>query len=155
MQDRTEDIQSVVERYPSFDFVPLRIEDAFDESWWTKVSGSNSTPQVWLELSKEGLITDGRTPTIHIFSILKLCVVRTPCRFQSDWSNASRSYTVIFIVTAHANCNFQCLTESHPCTYPAHSPLRRFLAFTLWIISHVALHLSFISYFTRWRVRNP
>jgi cytoplasmic tRNA 2-thiolation protein 2 len=65
MQDRTDDIRSVVERYPSFDFVPLRIEDAFDGSWWTNVSGSNSTPQVCLELSKDGLITDGRTATMH------------------------------------------------------------------------------------------
>ncbi|KAG2131364.1 hypothetical protein DEU56DRAFT_872198 [Suillus clintonianus] len=64
MQDRTEDIRSIVERYPSFQFVPLRIEDAFDGSWWTKVSGSSSTPQVCLELSKEGLIADG----LHIAS---------------------------------------------------------------------------------------
>lgn len=95
MQDRTEDIRSVVERYPSFDFVPLRIEDAFDGSWWTKVSGSNSTPQVWLELSKEGLITDGRIATMHLFNILNFVLSGLHVAFNVTGSTpveAIRSY---------------------------------------------------------------
>ena len=70
MQDRTEEIRSVIQRYPSFDFVPLRIEDAFDDSWWTIVSGSSNIPKISLKLGKEGLIADGRVGSRHPFNIL-------------------------------------------------------------------------------------
>lgn len=70
MRDRTEEIRSAVQRYPSFDFVPLRIEDAFDDSWWATVSVSSNIPQISLELGKEGLIADGKFETRHLSSIL-------------------------------------------------------------------------------------
>ncbi|KAG1775909.1 hypothetical protein EV702DRAFT_1198813 [Suillus placidus] len=106
MQDRTEDIRSVVERYPSFDFVPLRIEDAFDGSWWTKVSGLKSTPQVWLELSKEGLLTDdlhvasqvtGLTPVEAMRSYLSSLPTQTA--ISSALQNLAR---VLILHTAHS-----------------------------------------------------
>ncbi|EPQ52610.1 hypothetical protein GLOTRDRAFT_64309, partial [Gloeophyllum trabeum ATCC 11539] len=37
MRDRTDDVRRIVERYDDLEFVPLRIEDAFDESWWESV----------------------------------------------------------------------------------------------------------------------
>jgi cytoplasmic tRNA 2-thiolation protein 2 len=106
MQDRTEDIRSVVERYPSFDFVPLRIEDAFDGSWWTKVSGSSSTPQVWLELSKEGLITDGLHVASEVTDLtpveaLRLYLSSLPT--QTAISSALQNLTRVLILhTAHS-----------------------------------------------------
>ena len=47
MEDRTERVRQVVERYattsPSFefDFIPLRLEDAFDLEWWKRVGGGS------------------------------------------------------------------------------------------------------------------
>jgi len=46
-RDRTEDIRAVVKSYsnPSanfeIDFIPLRLEDAFDEAWWKSVGGTD------------------------------------------------------------------------------------------------------------------
>jgi cytoplasmic tRNA 2-thiolation protein 2 len=73
MRDRTEEIRSVIQRYPSFDFVPLRVENAFDDSWWNTVSGSSNIARISLELGKEGLIADGRVGTRHVFNILTTC----------------------------------------------------------------------------------
>lgn len=73
MRDRTEEIRSVIQRYPSFDFVPLRVENAFDDSWWTTVSGSSNIARISLELGKEGLIADGRVRTRYLFNVLTTC----------------------------------------------------------------------------------
>lgn len=106
MQDRTEDIRSVVERYPSFDFVPLRIEDAFDGSWWTKVSRPNTTPQVWLELSKDGLITDGLHVTFDVTSLTPVEAMRSylsSLPTQTAISSALQNLTRVLILhTAHS-----------------------------------------------------
>ncbi|KAG1840722.1 hypothetical protein DFJ58DRAFT_666932 [Suillus subalutaceus] len=106
MQDRTEDIRSVVERYQSFEFVPLRIEDAFDESWWTKVSGSNNTPQVWLELSKEGLITDGLHVASQVTDLTPVEAMRSylsSLPTQTAISSALQNLTRVLILhTAHS-----------------------------------------------------
>jgi hypothetical protein len=37
MRDRTEDIRQEVQKHPSFDFISLRLEDAFDIEWWNRV----------------------------------------------------------------------------------------------------------------------
>jgi cytoplasmic tRNA 2-thiolation protein 2 len=40
MRDRTDDVRKVVEAYGSFDFVPLKIQDAFDSGWWAGAGGT-------------------------------------------------------------------------------------------------------------------
>ncbi|KAL0580942.1 Cytoplasmic tRNA 2-thiolation protein 2 [Marasmius crinis-equi] len=40
MKDRTDEIREVVQTYRSFEFIQLRLEDAFDKSWWDRVNGS-------------------------------------------------------------------------------------------------------------------
>lgn len=106
MQDRTEDIRSVVERYPSFDFVPLRIEDAFDGSWWTTVSGSNTTPQIWLELGKDGLITDGLHVASEVNGLTPVEAMRSylsSLPTQTAISSALQNLTRVLILhTAHS-----------------------------------------------------
>lgn len=37
MKDRTDKIRSVVAQYPGVEFHSLRIEDAFDPSWWQRL----------------------------------------------------------------------------------------------------------------------
>ncbi|KAF4571504.1 hypothetical protein EYR36_008843 [Pleurotus pulmonarius] len=39
MRDSTADIRAIVESYNVFEFVPLKLEDAFDPSWWDRVGG--------------------------------------------------------------------------------------------------------------------
>ncbi|KAF9223651.1 hypothetical protein BS17DRAFT_110430 [Gyrodon lividus] len=58
-RDRTEEIRTALTPYPKFDFIPLRLEDAFDESWWIKVAVTNNQSQLALELGKDGLYTEG------------------------------------------------------------------------------------------------
>ncbi|KAH8994853.1 hypothetical protein EDB92DRAFT_1972732, partial [Lactarius akahatsu] len=36
--DRTEQIREAVARYEGFEFIPVRMQDAFDRSWWQRVS---------------------------------------------------------------------------------------------------------------------
>ncbi|KAH7925493.1 hypothetical protein BV22DRAFT_1104929 [Leucogyrophana mollusca] len=50
MRDRTEEVRGAVEQYPSFEFVPLRVEDAFDKSWWEQVGGAPSAFQLSVDL---------------------------------------------------------------------------------------------------------
>ncbi|KIJ66861.1 hypothetical protein HYDPIDRAFT_149886 [Hydnomerulius pinastri MD-312] len=58
-RDRTEEIRSALAPYPEFEFIPLRLEDAFDESWWSNVANTEPRPQLALELGKDGLYTEG------------------------------------------------------------------------------------------------
>ena len=62
MEDRTERVRQVVERYattsPSFefDFIPLRLEDAFDLEWWKRVGGgslASSAQSLGMDMTNE------------------------------------------------------------------------------------------------------
>lgn len=53
--DETERIRSVVSAYPDFEFIPLRLEAAFDTQWWARVRGSPiSEPALALNLQNDG-----------------------------------------------------------------------------------------------------
>lgn len=54
MRDRTEEARRIVGNYEHFDFVPIRIEDAFDEAWWTRVGGHFS--QLAIDIADEGTL---------------------------------------------------------------------------------------------------
>ena len=60
LSDRTAQIREAVARYEGFDFIPVRIQDAFDRSWWERVSGgvASSLAGLPLDLDSEGL-SDG------------------------------------------------------------------------------------------------
>jgi len=53
MRDRTAEVKKAVERYDGFDFVSLKIEDAFDPRWWSRVGGRNQH-DLGVNLSDEG-----------------------------------------------------------------------------------------------------
>ncbi|KAK7050951.1 Cytoplasmic tRNA 2-thiolation protein 2 [Paramarasmius palmivorus] len=40
MKDCTEEIRQVVDQFGSFEFIPLRLENAFDKDWWKVVNGN-------------------------------------------------------------------------------------------------------------------
>ncbi|KAG6335670.1 hypothetical protein ID866_3428 [Astraeus odoratus] len=57
-RDRTNEIRSVVASYANFEFLPLRLEDAFDRSWWSRVSNATDGSLLALELGKDGLLME-------------------------------------------------------------------------------------------------
>jgi cytoplasmic tRNA 2-thiolation protein 2 len=60
MRDGTAQIREAVARYEGFEFLPVRIQDAFDRSWWERVSGgaAPSPAELPVDLDGEGL-SDG------------------------------------------------------------------------------------------------
>ncbi|KAJ7475881.1 hypothetical protein FB451DRAFT_1087870 [Mycena latifolia] len=54
-RDRTDEVRAVVEQYDHFDFLPLRIEDAFDDAWWQRVGGQRPEPHYSVDLADEEL----------------------------------------------------------------------------------------------------
>lgn len=56
MRDRTEQIRSAVSTYSALKFIPLRLENAFDDSWWSSVGGRPSTEDLMVDLSDEGVL---------------------------------------------------------------------------------------------------
>lgn len=62
-KDKTEEIRSIVESYPGspFEFIPLRLEDAFDPAWWARVGRGNlsgSARSLGLDMTNEGWCKD-------------------------------------------------------------------------------------------------
>ncbi|KAI6042505.1 hypothetical protein EDC04DRAFT_960524 [Pisolithus marmoratus] len=57
-RDSTEEIQGALASYADLEFIPLRLEDAFDESWWCRMTGKADMSQLALELGKDGLPTE-------------------------------------------------------------------------------------------------
>ncbi|KZT19031.1 hypothetical protein NEOLEDRAFT_1124699 [Neolentinus lepideus HHB14362 ss-1] len=73
MRDRTDDVRRVVESYDGFEFVPMRVEDAFDERWWESVGGRPVEGQLGVDVMNEDLIlspsSNPTSPlsTLHIY----------------------------------------------------------------------------------------
>jgi cytoplasmic tRNA 2-thiolation protein 2 len=42
MKDRTEDVRKMASRYDEVEFIPLRLENAFDTAWWSNVGGEHN-----------------------------------------------------------------------------------------------------------------
>ncbi|KAJ7170714.1 hypothetical protein C8R43DRAFT_1085244 [Mycena crocata] len=59
-RDRTEEVRAVVEKYKHFDFLPLRIEDAFDDAWWAEVGGQRPKARLNVDLANEDLVMSPR-----------------------------------------------------------------------------------------------
>lgn len=52
----TEEIRAAIARYPGtpFEFIPLRLEDSFDSTWWRGVGGEMRTDALRLNMIDEG-----------------------------------------------------------------------------------------------------
>ncbi|KAJ7931545.1 hypothetical protein B0H13DRAFT_1958724 [Mycena leptocephala] len=71
-RDRTEEVRAVVEQYAQFTFLPLRIEDAFDDAWWQKVAGQRPQSHLSVDLANEDLVMSpqGTTSDDSVASLL-------------------------------------------------------------------------------------
>jgi cytoplasmic tRNA 2-thiolation protein 2 len=54
MRDRTDEVRAIVEQYKGIEFVPFRIENAFDPSWWELVGGSPIRQNLGVDVTNEG-----------------------------------------------------------------------------------------------------
>ena len=46
-------MRDAVARYDGIEFIPLRIQDAFDPDWWKRTTG-NEVEDAFMDLSTEG-----------------------------------------------------------------------------------------------------
>ncbi|KAJ7773305.1 hypothetical protein B0H16DRAFT_1511829 [Mycena metata] len=71
-RDRTEEVRAAVERYEHFNFLPLRLEDAFDDAWWDKMGGRPAASRLSVDLANEDLVLSPHptTSTHPIASLL-------------------------------------------------------------------------------------
>ncbi len=57
MRDRTDEIRQLVQKYERFEFISVRIEDAFDWSWWQRLGLTPPTLQdLQVDASSQNLI---------------------------------------------------------------------------------------------------
>ncbi|KZV68309.1 hypothetical protein PENSPDRAFT_754241 [Peniophora sp. CONT] len=101
MRDRTQDMRDAVAAYDGVDFVPLRIQDAFDPDWWARVTG-NHADDALVDLSDEELpilppSDSSSTPLANLRTFL--ANLPTPTAVQSAISSIVR---VLFLHTAYA-----------------------------------------------------
>ncbi|KAG9105002.1 hypothetical protein FRC06_002923 [Ceratobasidium sp. 370] len=71
--DRTEDARHLVEQYPHFEFIPLRIEQSFDPEWASSVGFSIRDSPLGVDLHSEDLPTlpmPSSTPTSSLLAFL-------------------------------------------------------------------------------------
>ncbi|TDL25645.1 hypothetical protein BD410DRAFT_743382 [Rickenella mellea] len=55
-KDRSEDIRAMVEQHKEFEFIVLRLEDAFDISWWKQLGGYVPSSDIRANLANEDLV---------------------------------------------------------------------------------------------------
>ncbi|KAI0033083.1 hypothetical protein K488DRAFT_48442 [Vararia minispora EC-137] len=101
MKDRTEEVGEAVKRYEGIEFVPLRLEAAFDPAWWARV-GQTSTADVSVDLNAEGtsLLADSPSASTPLDSLRNyLGRLPTPTAVQVAIAKLIR---VLLLYTAHA-----------------------------------------------------
>ncbi|KAF7327723.1 Cytoplasmic tRNA 2-thiolation protein 2 [Mycena kentingensis (nom. inval.)] len=80
-RDRTEEVRAAAARYACFaTFVPLRLEDAFDDEWWAKVGGRPAQSRFSVDLGNEDLFLSPNpksTPTAALKSYLSSLPTQT------------------------------------------------------------------------------
>ncbi|GLB40393.1 putative plays a central role in 2-thiolation of mcm(5)S(2)U at tRNA wobble positions of tRNA(Lys), tRNA(Glu) and tRNA(Gln) [Lyophyllum shimeji] len=55
-RDRTEEIRAMVAKYDRFEFLPLRVEDAFSRAWWDKIGGQPVVQSLGIDVTSEDLL---------------------------------------------------------------------------------------------------
>lgn len=106
MRDRTAEIEAAVGRYEGFEFIPLRIQDAFDPCWWETASGGSSkSPPPWaVDLSNEELFVSPSpsesTPLASLHAYLQS--LPTPTAIPATISTFTR---LLLLYTARANAS--------------------------------------------------
>ncbi|KAI0264516.1 hypothetical protein BC834DRAFT_883479 [Gloeopeniophorella convolvens] len=102
--DRTQRIREAVEEYGEFEFVPVRVQDAFDRSWWERVSGGSvpNPSELSVDLSNEELFrlsdTEAHPDPLSALQAY-LHKLPTPTAVQSTISILTR---VLLLYTAYS-----------------------------------------------------
>ncbi|KIY52409.1 hypothetical protein FISHEDRAFT_63791 [Fistulina hepatica ATCC 64428] len=94
--DCTSEIQRAIDKYPLLSFVPLRLEHAFDTSWWSSVDG-RPTRSAAVDLATEDLIFSSCSATTDPKSLLTSYLASLP----TQTSVASAIQTLIRILLLH------------------------------------------------------
>lgn len=82
MKDHTDEIARFVGQYDDLDFVPLRIQDAFDRVWWEKIGGKKPAFAKGASLADEGACSTC-IPRVQF----TLCLFTTALPIDSPSSN--------------------------------------------------------------------
>jgi len=93
--DRTAQIRDAVARYDGYEFIPLRVQDAFDRSWWERVSG-NAASGLLAELPVD--VSDGDSEPIAALKA-HLRALPTPTATLYTLSTLTR---LLLLYTAHS-----------------------------------------------------
>ncbi|KZT06167.1 uncharacterized protein LAESUDRAFT_701114 [Laetiporus sulphureus 93-53] len=56
IEDRTADVEQLVERYSEIEFIPLRLQDAFDRRWWERIQYKAESINAAIDLTDEELL---------------------------------------------------------------------------------------------------
>ena len=73
MPDRTADMaQFIREAYPTFEFVPVRLSNAFDKRWWEEIRGAPMTKSDFAVQLDPGALRRPITPASDLNAL--------PCR---------------------------------------------------------------------------
>jgi hypothetical protein len=114
-RDKTEDIRKVVEQYDNIEFIPLRIEDAFDRDWWIQHGGDTGFSDIALDITNEGKVY---APSEVSNSILIHYVPRSASHINVKYaiSVTTGSVTPLSIVTSNADslCHDRTNIDSPP-----------------------------------------
>ncbi|KAI0649242.1 hypothetical protein C8Q79DRAFT_1085802 [Trametes meyenii] len=79
MQDRTDEITHHMKRYGDIDFVALRIQDAFDPTWWDRVGGKPYSKELGVSVAEEGLFLESlSSPTPDALTALRTYLSSLP-----------------------------------------------------------------------------
>ncbi|TFY82833.1 hypothetical protein EWM64_g1175 [Hericium alpestre] len=108
MRDRTEEVRSAVNQYEGFEFIPLRIQDAFDRTWWGSVTGQPIPPDldVDIDIGDENLCASSSSTDASPLSRLQtyLRLLPTPTAVAASITTLTRLlllYTAYSTGTSH------------------------------------------------------
>ncbi|KIY71517.1 hypothetical protein CYLTODRAFT_345669 [Cylindrobasidium torrendii FP15055 ss-10] len=56
MRDRTNEVRNAAKTYDALEFILVRLENAFDDSWWTSVGGKPSNSELFVDFADQDLL---------------------------------------------------------------------------------------------------
>lgn len=144
MRDRTDEVRTVVEGYDRFEFIPLRIEDAFDSSWWEKTGGRPLGLDLGVNITNEGLYTVFLDFWSFYEDCFRTCFVININDVGGRQSSCASE--VFHDLPSNSDCHTNDSTNSDPTTTPTYSAFYSVFSPTIRNITNVTLHWAYIIY---------
>lgn len=152
MRDRTAEIEAAVGRYEGFEFIPLRIQDAFDPCWWETASGGSSkSPPPWaVDLSNEGcpIFSNNAVATSSLKHRTVLVAVAVGV-------NTTRLTSRLPPIASYTDCYSRNHLHIHSPSSSVHCSRQRIFPSPSRHFVDIALYLSHLIYSSRWRFCYP